>query len=301
MRPLVLALPGGEAWGEALARLLPAEPVAAVVRRFPDGETYVRIDAEVGGRDVLVVGSLDQPDAKIVQVVLVADTLRDLGARRSVLVAPYLAYLRQDRRFRPGEGVTSASVAALLSRHVDGLVTVDPHLHRWHALDEIYSVPSRVVAAAPAVAAWIRGNVREPVLVGPDAESAQWVHAVAEAAAAPAIVLDKVRRGDRDVEVSVPDVHRWREATPVLVDDIVSTGTTLAETTRHLRRAGLGGPTCIAVHALFVGDAERSLRAAGAERVVSCNTVAHPTNAIDLAPLVAEAARAPWDAGGGGR
>lgn len=117
--------------------------------------------------------------------------------------------MRQDRRFQPGEAVTSSAFARIISREVDWLVTVDPHLHRRSALSEIYSVPSTALHAAPLLASWIRENVERPLLVGPDSESAQWVAAVAETVGCPLVVLEKIRRGDRDVEVSVPQVERW--------------------------------------------------------------------------------------------
>ena len=120
-----------------------------------------------------------------------AGAARDLGASLIVLVAPYLAYMRQDKRFHTGEAITSRTFASMLSAAVDGLVTVDPHLHRYHALDEIYRVPTRVVASAPAIARWVRKNVANPLLIGPDTESEQWVAAVARDAGAPGIVLQK--------------------------------------------------------------------------------------------------------------
>src|SRR5690606_18318447 len=97
---------------------------------------------------------------------------------------------------------------------------------------------------------WIAG-LGDPLLVGPDSESGQWVSAVARAAGVPYIVLRKTRRGDHDVSVSVPDVERHRHRTPVLIDDIISTARTMIETVVHLKRAGLRPPVCIGVHAVF--------------------------------------------------
>jgi ribose-phosphate pyrophosphokinase len=170
-------------------------------------------------------------------------------------------------------------------------VTVDPHLHRITDLSQVYSVPTRVVHAADSVAAWVRAQVRHPVLIGPDEESAQWVGDVARRAEAPFVVLTKKRRGDRDVEVSVPDVERWRLHTPVLVDDIVSTARTMIETVGHLRRAGLAAPVCVAVHAVFAQTAFEELRAAGAADIVSCDTIRDPSNRIALAAAIAAGVR----------
>lgn len=288
--PLLLA-PWPTPLAHDLAAALGAEPGALEVRRFPDGESFVRLDTSPAGRDVVVVASLDHPDEKLVALVLLCATARELGARSVRLVAPYLGYLRQDRRFRDGEAVSARVFPRLLGPWLDGLVTVDPHLHRIHDLAEVYDVPCRVVHAAPAIAAWVATHVDRPLIVGPDSESAQWAEDVATRAGAPWIVLEKVRHGDRDVEVSVPDVERWRDRTPVLVDDIVSTGRTLVQTLGHLARAGMRPATCVGVHALFAGDALDALRAAGAGRIVTTDAVTHPTNGIGLAEALADAVR----------
>ena len=292
MSLVLLPLPGNEALAHGLAVALDGELGATDVRRFPDGETLVRLLTPVAGRSVVLAATLDRPDDKLLPLLFVAATARDLGAARVGLVAPYLAYMRQDHRFREGEGVTSTYFAHVLSTAVDWLVTVDPHLHRRATLAEIYTIPGVAVHAAPVISAWIRSNVPRPLLVGPDSESAQWVTAVAQTAGAPAVVLEKVRRGDRDVEVSLPDVDRWRDHTPVLVDDIISTARTMIETVKHLRRAGLAAPVCVGVHAVFAGRAYDDLVAAGAGRIVTCNTIPHPSNVVDLTELLADGVRA---------
>lgn len=289
--PVVLAWPGQEALAATLVQALPGVLGEATVRRFPDGESFVRVERPVAGRPVVIACSLDRPDDKLVPLMLLAQAAREAGAARVLLAAPYLCYMRQDIAFHPGETASARHVARWLSAAVDGLATVDPHLHRIARLEDVYGVPCRHVRAAPAIAAWIAREVARPLLVGPDEESGQWVRDVADRAGAPAIVLTKQRRGDRDVQVSVPEVSRWAGHTPVLVDDIISTGRTLAETVAHLRRAGMAAPVCVAVHALFAPGAAEALREAGAARVVSGDTVAHPTNAIPLAQALTEGVR----------
>lgn len=288
MAPIVFSLPGNEVLSSALVKRLDAERGELELRRFPDGETYVRLGTPVDRRRVILVCTLDRPDAKFLPLVLTAAAARDLGAMQVGLVSPYLAYMRQDRRFQAGEAVTSAYFAALLSKQVDWLVTVDPHLHRRSSLSEIYSIPFAVQHAASAISAWIRDEVRSPVLIGPDSESEQWVAAIAREAGVPFIVLEKNRRGDRDVEVSVPKVERWRDHTPVLIDDIISTARTMIETIVHLKAASLSPPVCIGIHGVFADNAYDEMQAAGAGRVVTCNTISHPSNAIDLTDLLAD-------------
>jgi ribose-phosphate pyrophosphokinase len=259
------------------------------LREFPDGETYVRVHSACEGRTAVVLCALDRPDDKLLPLYFLSRTLREVGASQVILAAPYLAYMRQDRRFQPGEGVTARYFAEWVSTFVDGLVTVDPHLHRIHDLNEVYAVPNRVVRAADAVAAWIGREVERPVLIGPDSESWQWVSDVAARAKTPFTVLEKTRRGDRDVEVSVPELDRWRDHTPVLVDDIISTGRTMIETLGHLKRLGLPPAVCIGVHGVFAGKAFEEIRNAGTSSVVTCNTIPHESNAIDLTAPLGEA------------
>ena len=199
--------------------------------------------------------------------------------------------MRQDRRFRPGEAVTSTQFAKAVSSLVDWLVTVDPHLHRRAALSDIYTVPVAVASAAPLIAEWIRTQVSAPALVGPDAESEQWVATVTGGAEAPYFVLGKTRRGDREVEISIPDTAPWAGRTPVIVDDIISSGRTMIEAVRQLRHRSLPPASCVGIHALFADTAYEDLLSAGAANVVTCNTVPHASNMIDITGALVDAVR----------
>jgi ribose-phosphate pyrophosphokinase len=258
------------------------------LRRFPDGESYVRIDSDVRQCDVAILCQLHRPDSKLMPLLLLADTLRDLGARRIGLIAPYLAYMRQDTRFKAGEGVTSHYVARLLSEHLDWLLTVDPHLHRISDLEQIYSMPARSLTAVAPMANWIKANIKQPLVIGPDSESEQWAANVAKLADCPWEVLQKTRLGDREVSVSLPHVDRYRGYTPVLVDDIISTGKTMIQTAERLQAAGLCAPVCIAVHGVFAEGALADMQQHGLQ-VITSNSIAGASNRIDLAPLVSEA------------
>jgi len=292
MRPLLLAFPGNEDLAGSLELGLAGETLAYSMRRFPDGEIYLRVDGDVRGRAVIMVCTLHDPDTRFLPLALMSDNLRELGAGMIGLVAPYLPYMRQDRRFQPGEALTSSSFARLLSAKCDWLVTVDPHLHRRKSLAEIYTIPAAVAHAAPLLARWIREQAENPVVVGPDEESEQWVRGVAEAVPCPYRVLKKERRGDRDVSVSaIPDIEDWTGRTPVLVDDITSSGRTMIETVSQWTRAGLPAPACLAIHGVFARGAHEDLRQAGAARIVTTNSIQHPSNEIDVSPVVIEALR----------
>lgn len=286
---MVIAMPGDETLADALAERLGVRTAVLDYRRFPDGESYLRLDDSPGDRSVVLVARLDRPDEKIPALLFASDLARDLGAAAVGLVAPYLPYMRQDIRFHPGEALTSASFARWISAHFDWLITVDPHLHRYDSLDEIYSIPSTVVPAAPALADWIVANVDRPVVIGPDAESAQWVEAVAVQRNLPWQVMRKERFGDHDVRIAAPDLTGLGARTPVLVDDIVSSGATLARAAELLTGAGLANPMCAVVHGLFGDRSRDTLAEAGIERLVCTDSVLVDEGKIELAPLLAPA------------
>lgn len=289
---LMLAMPGNEPFATQLAESVGAPTCAAVWRRFPDGETCLRIDTKVSGAEVLVVCTLAEPDPQILRLLFAAHTLRDLGVAKVTLIAPYLAYMRQDMRFHPGEAITSIHFAKLISDAFDELITVDPHLHRYKSMDEIYAIPAVVLHAAPLLARWLRDNVEAPLIVGPDEESEQWVSEVAAGAGAPFVTLRKTRLGDRDVRIVLPDMTQWQGRVPVLVDDIVSSGQTMREAARQLVADGWPQPVCVAVHALFAGDAYETLRQ-DVGRIVSTNTISHLSNQISIVALISDALSKP--------
>ncbi len=288
--PLIVGLPGNEALAAKVAQGLGAELGSLETRNFPDGETYIRFRSDPKGRPVVLVCTLDRPDPKFLPLAFAAAAGRDLGAASVGLVAPYLAYMRQDKRFHDGEAVTSTTFARLLSSQLDWLVTIDPHLHRHKVLDELYPIPNHVGHAAPQIADWIRSHVDRPVIIGPDIESEQWVAEVAGRAGAPFRVLRKERHGDRDVTITVPDLDELSKLTPVLVDDIISSGQTMLETARQLREQGFAPPVCVAVHALFADGVHEALKKVAAV-ITTTNTVSHESNAIDVAPLLADLAQ----------
>jgi ribose-phosphate pyrophosphokinase len=288
MNPVLFTLNGHAAIAAALAQQCGSVPGAFSRRHFPDGETYLRIDTPVAGADTLILCGLEHPDDKFLPLLFFARQLKEMGARSVGLVTPYLAYMRQDRRFLDGEALTSRHFAELLSAHVDWLVTVDPHLHRYHSLDEIYRVPSRALQAAPLLARFVRDQ--GPVwLLGPDEESAQWVSVMADTAGVPWAVARKERFGDRDVRVTLPDTSAFQGRRAMLVDDVISSGHTMQRALLALGERGFSDSDCLCIHGLFADGCDRMLREAGAARLISSNSILHDSNQVDLGPLIAGA------------
>lgn len=284
------AFPDDVPYARQVARVLGVRCFPLKLHRFPDGEVLTRVPAPLTGHAVLV-RSLNDPNSKLIEVIFAADALRRAGASRVSLMAPYLPYMRQDKVFHPGEPVSQRVVGKLLGGVFDRVLTMEPHLHRVNDLAEVIPCDASAISAAPAIARWVRGNARRSVVVGPDAESGRWIETIANAAGVEWIVGDKTRYGDRRVKVNFARAPRAKRA--VIVDDIASSGVTLAAAVRELKRLGVAVVDAVVVHAIFAPGAFALVGRAGLRRIVSCDTIAHPTNRIRTASLFAEALQVP--------
>jgi ribose-phosphate pyrophosphokinase len=264
-------------------------PLALIGRhRFPDGETRLRLPPALPAQSVMLRG-LYQPNDKLTELMLAAAGARELGAQRLVLVSPYLAYMRQDMAFTPGEVVSQRHLGRALASWFDVVVTVDPHLHRVATMDEV--VPGRrgiALTAAPLLGAFVAQRRHGALLLGPDEESAQWVRAAADGHGLDAAVCRKQRRGDHDVDVVMPEIDLQGRAV-VLLDDVASTGRTFVEAARGALAAGAASVDVAVTHALLVGDALDRLHAAGVQEVWSTDCVPHASNVVSAVPLIAQA------------
>lgn len=287
---LVLGFSDYAGQASALAESLAVPYAEVLLHRFPDGESRVTVPTGLPEK-VVVCRSLNQPNDKLVELMLTSQCARNNGAKHLTLVAPYLCYMRQDSAFQPGEAISQQIVGRFLADLFDAVITVDPHLHRVHTLAE--AVPAGradALSAAPAMGRFLRGRSRRPLLVGPDEESEQWVRTVASIAGLDHAVACKVRHGDRSVSVELP-VRDYAGMDVVLIDDMASTGRTLAVAADRLVKAGAARVDVLVTHALFVEDAVTELREVGVSQIWSSDSVAHETNAFALAPLLAECLR----------
>lgn len=271
-----------------LARAAGLQAVCVERHRFPDGEVRLRLPPPVPQRLVLF-RSLHNPNEKLVELLLLAQTARALGARHLTLVAPYLAYMRQDMEFSPGEAVSQTIVGRFLATLVDAVITVDPHLHRVATLQEVVpGTQAIVLTGAEILADLIVRRRQRPLLVGPDAESGQWVALAARRHGLDHLVCTKVRSGDRAVRVELPPFPVAGRVA-VILDDVASTGQTVAAAARLLRAAGAASIDAAVTHALFAPDALEQMRAGGVNEVWSTDCIAHDSNAVGMAQLLAQA------------
>jgi ribose-phosphate pyrophosphokinase len=256
--------------------------------RFPDGEIKLRLPMPLT-ESVVMLRTLDHPNEKLLELLLAARTARELGARHLTLVAPYLAYMRQDVAFQPGEAVSQRIVGRFLADLFDAVITVDPHLHRVATLQEAVPMPRAIALTGAALLADLIAERRQrPLLVGPDGESAQWIAQAAARHGFDHAVCSKVRHNDRAVEIELPPMDVAGRAV-VLLDDVASTGQTLARAARLLLAAGAASVDVAVTHALFAGDALQVILDAGVGEVWSTDCIRHPSNVVSVAPLIAAA------------
>lgn len=265
---------------------IPSQPLE--FRTFPDGECFVRISPAIKHQRIWLMGSLYPANERIVALRLAVDTLLNSGAERIVLITPYLPYMRQDKAFSKGEAISTDIIPEIIQKGLDSLVTVDPHLHRIHDLKEIYRCPARVIHSADLLGEWIFDNIPDAVVIGPDSESKQWVASLAARTGRSYIVLKKERRGDFDVSISDEGLQAIGKGTPVLVDDIISSGTTMIRAASLIRENTGKMPAAVAVHGIFAANAFEKMKDAGIRKIVTTNSIIHPTNEIDLSPLIAD-------------
>lgn len=286
---LVLGFPDYLPPAERLAAALGAECATIDVHHFPDGESRVRLPSHLP-EHIVLCRSLDHPNDKLVELLLIAGTAREAGVERITLVAPYLCYMRQDAAFHPGEAVSQRIVGRWLGGLFDRIITVDPHLHRVHNLaDALPGAEAVRLSAAPLISKFLREGITDPFLLGPDQESEQWVSGVAADCGCEHAVATKRRRDDRSVEITFADGLELHGRTVVLIDDMTTTGNTLATCAQAALAAGAAQVHCLITHALFVGGAELVLARAGIGNIWSTDSVPHPSNTIALAGLLAQA------------
>jgi ribose-phosphate pyrophosphokinase len=290
--PCIQSLPSCAGDARRLAALLDLPLRQIELHRFPDGELRVTIGPAT--TTTIIYATLDQPNDKLIALTFAAEALRRAGATRLVLLAPYLCYMRQDTAFHQGEAISQRAMGRLLAANVDRVVTVDAHLHRTTDIGAVFpGIEAENLSAAPAIAGALRlaGIDAATIVVGPDAESQSWVSDLAGRLGLAHAVAQKIRRGDRSVEIGFADPALFAGRPALLVDDIVSSGGTLMACAKVLKAAGATAVDAIITHALFPAEMASAFANAGIRSIRSTSSVPHPTNAIPLDDLLAAALR----------
>jgi len=292
---VVLGGTGGEHLAVRIAELLGSELGEIEVKQFPDGETYIRILADVSGKRIVYVNSLQRgPNSLIVETLYTLDTLKDLGAHEVYAVIPYMAYARQDERFNPGEAVSIFSLAKLFrALSIDGIYTVDMHLHRITDPTKLFGAKFHNLTGVRELGKYVKSNysLDNAVVIGPDEEAEQWAKIMAEELGGLEYsVLEKKRISAEEVVIEARGIEVSGKNV-VLVDDIISTGGTVVESVKALRKLGAREIIVACVHPLLVGRAYPRLLRLGLKDLIGTDTVLSPISKVSVAPAIVGALR----------
>ncbi len=272
-----------------VAKALKAKYSPLKISCFPDGDMYIKYGTKIKDKKVIIVHSF-QPDSdkSLLRIVFAAETAKQLGAKKVILVAPYLAYMRQDKMFNYGECISSRVMAKLLNNSIDKIITIDPHLHRYKSMKEVFTISAKKLTANSVIGSYVKRKIKNPVIIGPDGESYQWAEVVAKQVGCDVTVFIKTRFSSRHVKVKMIKEVPIKGKNVVIVDDIISTGHTIIEAAKKAKKLGAKTVTAIGVHGLFVENAISKLKKGGVDKVVSTNCIEHKTNGIDVSTVIIE-------------
>src|SRR3989338_1255660 len=283
---IIIALSHGLHLANGIAKKLKKPYSALEVTHFPDSEIKLRFKADVKGKEVALVQSFyGNVNGCVIETLFAAETAKDLGAKKIILVAPYFPYLRQDKRFNPGECISLQTIAKNINEDFDEVLIIDPHLHREKTLKHIFRIKSRRLTANPLIEGYIENKIKNPVIIGPDWESYKWAQRVAEKIGCDFAIMEKKRYSARKVAVKLNKKIDIKSKNLIFIDDMISTGHTLLEAIKGMKKIGAKKVTCFAVHGILVENALEKLRKAGAD-VITSNTIPNKAARIDVSGLI---------------
>lgn len=286
---MIIGCSHGKHLAKKIAKHLKKPYSELYTKKFPDGETYLKFNVNLKNKVVILIQSFyGNVNDCLIETFFAAKTARDLGAKKIILVAPYFPYLRQDKEFRTGECVSIKSVADYIDSCIDEIFIIDPHLHRKNTLNDIFKIKSYKLSANRLIANYIITNLKNPILIGPDFESYKWAKESANFIGSESIILEKRRCSPRKVKISHDEnLEIIKNRTVVIVDDIISTGNTLLETIKLLKKYAPKSITCIGVHGIFTENALKKIQKTRV-KVVSCNSIPTKVSKIDLSVMITD-------------
>ena len=287
MTPTIYTFPSYQQQGKNIAENLNLPCFDIKVHRFPDKESLVTLPPQKN-EHVIFCLSLDYPNNKLIELFFAAKTARKQGAKRLTLVTPYLCYMRQDKSFQAEEAISQQIIGQWLSELFDDLITVDPHLHRVTNLDSVIPDTNNIIlSATPLLGEFVKSLDKDIFLLGPDEESLQWVKQVASICNASYAVATKIRHSDTDVSIQLPEIS-FQNQHIILIDDVISTGNTIAQTAIQLYAAEASQVDVLVTHALFSKDAMNTLKKSNIKNIYSSDSIPHETNSLSLDKLLSD-------------
>lgn len=258
------------------------------VTHFPDSEIKLKFKTNLKNETVVLVQSFyKNVNDCIIETLFAGETAKDLGAKKVILAAPYFPYLRQDKRFHPGECISLRTIAKNIDEDFDKVIIIDPHLHREKTLKHIFKINSKKLTANDLIQNYIKNNIKNPVIIGPDWESYKWAQKIAEKIGCDFAIMEKKRYSATKVTVKLNKKINIKKKNLIFIDDMISTGNTLLKAIEAMKKLGAKKVTCFAVHGILVNNALNKLQKAGAT-VITTNTIPNKAAKIDISKLIAD-------------
>ncbi len=267
---------------EDISKELQQPLIEATYKRFPDDEFYVRVLDDVKGEDVLLVQTT-YPDKKIVELLLMQDAVYEAGANKIIVAIPYFGYSRQDKKFEKGEPISARAIAEHISLHADHIITVDPH--KEHLLD-FFNVPAYSCSAVSEIAKYLKEKNVDFILA-PDKGAKKRAQQAARIIGCEYDYMEKTRIDGTTIKIKPKNLDA-KNKNVAIIDDIISTGGTMAKSIRELKKQGAKKVSVACTHGLFVGGAKEKLISAGCDEIISTDTLEDEFSKVKAAPCIAE-------------
>jgi ribose-phosphate pyrophosphokinase len=266
---------------EDLSKTLKVPLAKIVTKRFPDGEFYARIVDDISDEHVVIVQTT-YPDDKIVELLILQNAVKEANAKEITVVIPYFGYARQDTKFKEGEPISAKAMGNVIGLNADKIITVDPH--KEHILD-FFSTSTKSFTAIPEIAKNLK-NKKIDMILAPDKG------ALVRAKQASVIIgcefdyMEKTRIDGETIEIK-PKKLDAKDKSVAIIDDIISTGGTMAKSIHQLKKHGAKKVIVACTHGLFAGDAVKKLQNSGVEEILSTDTIQGPYSKVKISPIIA--------------
>jgi len=267
---------------EELSSLLKMPLAKTISKRFPDNEFYFRIIDNIKGKDVIIVQTT-YPDPNLVELFIIQNAVEEAKAKKITVVIPYYGYARQDKKFQEGEPISAKAIAGLISLNADRVITVDPH--KEHILD-FFSTSAYSCTAVPEIAKYLKKKKIDLVLA-PDKGALDRAKQVSDMINCDYDYMEKTRIDGNTVEMK-PKKLQVKNKNVAIVDDIISTGGTMALAIKELKKQGAGKIYVACTHGLFASDSIKRLKQAGCNEIISTDTIQSKYSKVKIAPCIVD-------------
>lgn len=283
----IVAGPASIDLSSKVSALLGVHAIPMEYKVFPDGEFYIRFTEDINGEDVIIIQTTGPPqDSNFIKLLLLIDAARDMGAKSVITVVPYVAYGRQDVRYRPGEAISSKTIFKIINKlNIDSFITVDLHGHKRHKSHNFENL-----SAMPLLANYmIKHNLNGAFSLAPDDGAIKFVEVTSKILNGDYGWLEKTRdkiTGEVSFELKTLNV---KNKDVIIFDDIISTGSTMIYAAKELRKQGARRVYAACVHPLLMSNAKERILQEGILEIFGTDSIQSSVSAVSLAPLISEA------------